>query len=201
MNLLSVTNLECQKGFNLLFKNLSFSLQRGDILRIIGANGCGKTSLLKIVAGLNSYEKGEILYKNKKTNSSNYFEKSYYLGHSHAISKVLTVYENLEFLVSLKQKIKKKKLLSALESVGLKHYKNERCAYLSAGQKRRILIASLFVIDLKLWILDEPFTSLDIDGIEIVENLINNHAKNGGICIFTSHQEPSLFKINKSITL
>ncbi len=80
----------------------------------------------------------------------------------------------------------------ALNDVGLKGYEDEYCAKLSAGQKRRVILAGLFVSDAKLWLLDEPFTALDPKGVEIVEQRIKKHSEQGGICIFTTHQDSVL---------
>ncbi|SFV55707.1 ABC transporter involved in cytochrome c biogenesis, ATPase component CcmA [hydrothermal vent metagenome] len=186
-------NISCQKGYIQIFKNKKYTLKSGDILQLVGRNGSGKTSLLKILATLSNTEESEILI-NGKTQNEDFLENSYYLGHLPAISPQLTVLENLTFLLALKQNINQHSLTNALENVGLKYYKNELCANLSAGQKRRVALASLFVNDASLWLLDEPFTALDTQGVEMIENLIKQHCKKGGICIFTTHQPPQLFQ-------
>jgi heme exporter protein A len=192
MSKLIVTDLCCQRGYNQLFSDLSFEVASTNILRITGTNGSGKTSLLKILAGLNSSEKGSVFLNDFTVNSDEYQQQVFYLGHSQAISSELSVIENLEFLTSLSKTTDKQLLSNALDNIGLKGYSDEYCSKLSAGQKRRVILAGLFVSDAKVWLLDEPFTALDNNGIKIVEGLIESHCNDGGICIFTTHQDSSL---------
>jgi heme exporter protein A len=192
MSKLIVTDLCCQRGYNQLFSDLSFEVASTNILRITGTNGSGKTSLLKILAGLNSSEKGSVVLNDFTVNSDEYQQQVFYLGHSQAISSELSVIENLEFLTSLSKTTDKQLLSNALDNIGLKGYSDEYCSKLSAGQKRRVILAGLFVSDAKVWLLDEPFTALDNNGIKIVEGLIESHCNDGGICIFTTHQDSSL---------
>lgn len=185
-------NLSCQKGYQVIFENKSASVQSGTILQLVGANGSGKTSLLKIIAQLSDNNQGEILF-NDKIITDDFLENSYYLGHKSAINPQLTALENLHFLTALKQKQTKNNLINALTKVALLPFIDEPCQNLSAGQQRRVALASLFVNNASIWLLDEPFTALDIEGIALIENVILNHSKNGGICIFTTHQKAKLF--------
>ncbi|HIG88373.1 cytochrome c biogenesis heme-transporting ATPase CcmA [Candidatus Thioglobus sp.] len=190
--MLKITNLSCQRGYNQLFSNLSFSVDAGDILRISGTNGSGKTSLLKILAGLNVAEEGKITFKQHSVKSAEYQQEIFYLGHLSALSSELSTIENLEFLARLNQCNNRIPLTQALEGIGLKGYEDEYCAKLSAGQKRRTILAGLFLSKAKVWLLDEPFTALDPIGIDIVEKSISKHCKQGGICVFTTHQDSTL---------
>ncbi len=190
--MLKITELSCQRGYNQLFSGLSFNVNAGDILRITGTNGSGKTSLLKILAGLNTQEQGSISLNKNKVKSEQYQEEVFYLGHLSALSSELSSIENLKFLTSLSKTTNSQTLSQALNDVGLKGYEDEYCAKLSAGQKRRVILAGLFVSDAKLWLLDEPFTALDPKGVEIVEQRIKKHSEQGGICIFTTHQDSVL---------
>ena len=101
MSKLSVNNLSCQRGYNLLFENLSFELNSGEVLRISGQNGSGKTSLLKIIAGLNTPELGSIEFDQNQSNSEKYQIETLYLGHYAALSSELSCIENLEYLTNL----------------------------------------------------------------------------------------------------
>jgi heme exporter protein A len=192
MNSLSF-NLSCQKGYHTIFENKIAAIQSGDILQLTGHNGSGKTSLLKIIAQLNKDDTGEIVFNDKKIDHD-FLEHCYYLGHKSAINPQLTVFENLAFLTSLKKKLPKKNILKALEQVGLAYYVDEFCQNLSAGQQRRVALASLFLSSETIWLLDEPFTALDIEGVKMIEEVILNHTKNDGICIFTTHQKAKLFE-------
>jgi heme exporter protein A len=189
---LNVNNLNCQRGYNQLFSDLSFEVHSGDVLRITGTNGSGKTSLLKILAGLNAPEEGDIKLDNHSVKSDKYQSEVFYLGHLSALSAELTSIENLEFLTGLNKSIDQHLLVEALEQVGLKGYEDEHCAKLSAGQKRRVILAGLFVSNAKIWLLDEPFTALDPHGVKIVEERISKHCAQGGLCLFTTHQDSAL---------
>ena len=200
MSKLTVKNLSCQRGYNLLFENLSFDLNSGEVLRISGRNGSGKTSLLKIIAGLNNSESGFIEFDQNKTNNEKYKSGTLFLGHYSALSLELNCIENLEYLTKLSTEIVSPNFHVALKEVGLKNYENELAARLSAGQKRRVALSLLFISKSKLWLLDEPFTALDSNGIKIIENQIEKHCLNGGLCILTTHQECNIKNL-KEISL
>ena len=192
MSSLVVNNLECQRGYSQIFHNLSFQVHAKEVLRITGTNGSGKTSLLKILAGVNIQEQGDVRLDKYLVKSDEYQQEVFYLGHQAALSAELTSLENLEFLSALHYPVDRPLLIQALDDIGLKGYADETCGNLSAGQKRRVILASLFVSNAKVWLLDEPFTALDPKGIEIVENRISQHCSNGGLCLFTTHQDSTL---------
>ncbi len=192
MSALIVNNLECQRGYNQLFSNLSFQVNSGEVLRITGANGSGKTSLLKILAGVNALEQGEINWNQYSVKTDEYQQEIFYLGHQAALSGELSSLENLEYLSTLNKTAEQQQLVQALVKVGLKGYEDEYCANLSAGQKRRVILAGLFVSKAKIWLLDEPFTALDPAGVKIVESRIEQHCNHGGLCLFTTHQDSAL---------
>lgn len=192
MSSLVVKNLSCQRGYNQLFNNLSFQVGGGEVLRITGANGSGKTSLLKILAGVSASEQGEIKWNQHLVKSDEYQSDIFYLGHQAALSGELSSLENLEYLSNLNKTTEQQQLIQALEDIGLKGYEDESCANLSAGQKRRVILAGLFVSKSKIWLLDEPFTALDPIGVNIVEQRISQHCSKGGLCLFTTHQDSAL---------
>ncbi|WP_428095826.1 cytochrome c biogenesis heme-transporting ATPase CcmA [Candidatus Thioglobus sp.] len=192
MSSLDINNLDCQRGYNQLFSNLSFQINTGEVLRITGANGSGKTSLLKILAGINASEQGQISWNQHLVKTDEYQQEIFYLGHQAALSFELTSLENLEYLSALNKTTEQHQLIQALADIGLKGYEDEYCANLSAGQKRRVILAGLFVSKAKIWLLDEPFTALDPAGVKIVERKITQHCKHGGLCLFTTHQDSAL---------
>jgi heme exporter protein A len=200
MSKLTVNNLSCQRGYNLLFENLSFNLSPGEVLRISGPNGSGKTSLLKIISGLNSSESGSITYNQSEVSSEKYQLETLYLGHYAPLSSELSCIENLEYLTNLNTEILSPNFHGALKEVGLENYEHELAGNLSAGQKRRVALSLLFISQSKVWLLDEPFTALDSDGIKIIENQIEKHCANGGLCILTTHQDCNI-KSLKEISL
>ena len=192
MSKLIVADLTCQRGYNELFSNLSFELNSGEILKISGANGSGKTSLLKIIAGLNSAESGRLSINNNQVGSYEYQSDIFYLGHLPALSPELHCKENLDYLTQLNNSSSNPALNEVLTNVGLKNFENEYAANLSAGQKRRVVLSALFITQSKVWLLDEPFTALDSDGINVIESQITKHCNNNGICVLTTHQECNL---------
>ncbi len=200
MSKLKVNNLSCQKGYNLLFKNLSFEINSGDVLKISGPNGSGKTSLLRIIAGLSSFESGEIDYDSYKLNSEQYKLDFLYLGHLASLSPELSCIENLKYSSLLGTNDLNNDYLMALKQVGLEKYENDLVGTLSAGQKKRIALSLLFITRSKIWLLDEPFSALDSKAIKIFENKIEDHSKQGGICILTTHQECNINNL-KEISL
>ena len=192
MSLFEIKDLSCQKGFNLLFKNIYFTAKQSDIVLVKGANGKGKTSLLRILSGLSEPDSGHITFNDFLSDSDEYQKDILYLGHNPSISSDLTVFENLEYLRSLNNTDLNLQSLDALKKLGLTNFQNEFCLNLSAGQKRRVILSMLVLSRSKVWLLDEPFTALDSLGIELIESLIKHHCDNGGVCFFTSHQSSSL---------
>ncbi len=192
MSRLIVNDLSYQRGYNELFSNLSFELSPGEILRISGANGSGKTSLLRIIAGISSGESGNVTFNNNPAGSIAYQSDIFYLGHLPALSPELHCKENLDYLTQLNGINTDQLIDDALANVGLINYKHEYAANLSAGQKRRVVLAALFVTQSRIWLLDEPFTAIDADGIKSLENQITKHCENGGFCILTTHQDSKL---------
>ncbi len=200
MSTLKINNLSCQRGYNLLFENLSFELNSGEVLKISGPNGSGKTSLIKILAGLNSFETGSIKYDDTKINSEKYNLDFLYLGHLAALSPELSCLENLKYTAHLGNNNINHDFSDALTQVCLEKFENELVGKLSAGQRKRIALSLLFITQSKVWLLDEPFSALDSKAIKIIETRIEDHCSTGGLCILTTHQECNIKNI-KEISL
>jgi len=200
MSKLKVTNLSCQKGYNRLFENLSFEINSGEVLKISGPNGSGKTSLLRLIAGLSFFDSGTIDYDALNLNSEEYNLDFLYLGHLTALSQQLSCIENLKYNSLLGNNKLELDFSSALKKVGLEKFENELVGTLSAGQKKRIALSLLFVTQSKVWLLDEPFSALDSKAIKIIEQRIEEHCNSGGICILTTHQECNIKNL-KEISL
>ena len=200
MSKLIVNNLSCQRGYKLLFENLSFELNSGEVLKVSGPNGSGKTSLMKILAGLSSFETGSIDYDDTKINSERYNLDFLYLGHLAALSPELSCLENLKYTMHLGNDSLDLDFSDALKKVGLEKFENELVGKLSAGQKKRIALSLLFITQSKVWLLDEPFSALDSKAIKIIETRVEDHCNSGGICILTTHQECNI-KNMKEISL
>lgn len=187
---LDVLNIACTRGYRDLFAGLDFQLQPGQVLRVEGPNGSGKTSLLRILAGLAQPVEGEIQWNDQAIHSSEsvYFENLLYLGHKPGIKFELTAVENLCMSRALFGSRARNGIEEALYQVGLYGFEDIPCAFLSAGQKRRVALAQLLLTEARLWILDEPYTSLDVDAVALLEGWFRNHVENGGMLIITSHQ-------------
>jgi len=191
---LHIKSISCTRGYRDLFTDLDFELCPGQVLRVEGKNGSGKTSLLRIMAGLAQPLEGEVLWQGRKIQhvESNYLEKLLFLGHRAAIKYELTPLENLCMAKSLHGSKAKNGIEEALYQVGLFGFEDIPCGQLSAGQKRRVALAQLFLTRASCWVLDEPYTSLDVVAVAMLENLFTRHINNGGMLVITSHQPVTL---------
>ncbi len=193
---LSVKNLACRRGERLLFRELSYDFSSGDFVQIEGYNGIGKTSLLRILAGLAEQSAGEVRWDSELISKQReiYHQDLLYLGHLAGVKPELSAWENLQFYQRISQAEQGNDVLwNVLEKVGLLGREDLPTAQLSAGQQRRIALARLWLSRAPLWILDEPFTAIDKKGIGILTALFEKHVEQDGIVLLTSHQDiPSL---------
>ena len=190
-NVLTLNNIACERGENRLFESCSFTLNQGDWVQIEGHNGIGKTSLLRILAGLALPAEGEVLWNGQKIQKcrEEYYSELFYLGHHAGIKPELTPWENLRFYQKVQGlALSDEALWHALEKVALVGREDLPCSHLSAGQQRRVALAKLWLTKQQLWILDEPFTAIDKKGVADLIAHIEQHCQNGGMVIFTSHQ-------------
>ena len=193
--LLSVRSLTCVRGDRTLFSDLDLQVTSGEWLHIRGENGIGKTSLLRLLAGLAKPAAGEILWGNQSifSDPSQYHRDLLFLGHRDSLKEDLTAFENLSIATALDGvAVSDEEILQSLHRFGLRGREDLPVNCLSAGQKRRVLLARLLLRKAKLWILDEPFNALDVHAVEMLSELIAEHIANGGIAILTSHQNISI---------
>lgn len=184
-------NLSCIRDERTLFSGLSFTLEPGEMVQVEGQNGAGKTSLLRILAGLSSPDVGEVRWQGESTRRQRdvFHRQLVYLGHQPGIKTVLTAYENLAFYQSVDGKINADAIYQALEHVGLLGYEEVTVAQMSAGQQRRVALARLWLSRAPLWILDEPLTAIDIQGVAALMDLFEQHVSRGGMLLLTTHQD------------
>ncbi len=191
--MLAVENLTAIRDDKLLFSNLSFTLQAGELMQIEGRNGSGKTTLLRIVTGLGDKDAGQISWKQVAINKDRdaFHQDLLFLGHQTGVKKELTAFENLFFYqqVNANQRVTEDDIWLALVKVGLAGREDVAAGKLSAGQQRRVALARLWLSSHPLWILDEPLTALDKQGIKVLEGLFLEHTERGGMILFTTHQD------------
>jgi heme exporter protein A len=186
---LRVNNLQCIRDDRVLFDRLHFTVNTGQLLQIEGANGTGKTSLLRILCGLMLPTEGQIFWGEQDIEhvKAQYWENLLYIGHHNGIKGDLTPLENLTLARALGSCATEVTLEDALAYMGLRGFEDVPTRTLSAGQQRRVALARLLLTQAPLWILDEPFTALDKKAILHFENLLDTHAHQGGMAILTSH--------------
>ncbi|MDF5894943.1 cytochrome c biogenesis heme-transporting ATPase CcmA [Pseudomonas syringae pv. syringae] len=186
---LQATALACERDGRMLFENLDLHLHAGDMLQISGPNGCGKTSLLRLLCGLMQPTAGQVVLDAQPVDRGPAApgSKLLWIGHAPALKDVLTPLENLSWLSALHQPADADAIATALDAVGLAGFEDVPCHTLSAGQQRRVALARLYLPGPPLWLLDEPFTALDRQGIEQLENHLARHCEYGGMIVMTTH--------------
>ncbi|MDN7134638.1 cytochrome c biogenesis heme-transporting ATPase CcmA [Pseudidiomarina terrestris] len=185
--LLTAKQLSSQRAGRALFSDLSFTVQRGDVLHIEGVNGAGKSTLLRALVGLVQLQSGQIEFFPDAADDHDWRNQLLFMGHKAGIKAELTAIENL----TLQAKLCGCAIDDAwqlLATVGLLGLEDVPAGQLSAGQQRRIALTRLWYSNVPLWILDEPFTALDTDGIELLQQRFAEHTAAGGAIIMTSHQ-------------
>ena len=187
--MLTVRQLYCARDDRVLFENLDFDLSEGQVLQLQGSNGSGKTTLMRILCGLNDSYEGSIKWYGEDIadQTAGFFSSLLYIGHRVGVSKVLNPIENLRWSCSLLQAVSDDQIMSALREVGLRGFEESPCYTLSAGQQQRVSLARLIISPAKLWVLDEPFTTLDAKGVSQLEGLLHRQAQRGGSVMVTTH--------------
>ena len=201
--MLSVANLSCVRDERVLFDELTFTISSGELVQIEGPNGAGKTTLLRIIAGLGHPDSGDVLWCNENiaTAREDYHQALLFLGHQTGVKRELTAFENLAFfqamhtceqgsdLKGIPKVSGDDALWQALAHVGLAGREDISAGQLSAGQQRRVALARLWLSNHKLWVLDEPLTAIDKQGVKVLEALFLSHAERGGMVLLTTHQD------------
>ena len=192
--ILKAEQLFCERDDRVLFRELSFSARAGEVIQIKGSNGSGKTTLLRVICGLNDNYHGTLKWFNEpiEDNQDDFYSSLIYLGHQVGVNKVLTPVENLRWSVGLRENVTSESIYQALAEIGLRGFEDSQCFSLSAGQQQRVSLSQLLLGTAVIWILDEPFTTLDVDGVQLLEKLLGDHARKGGVALVTTHHELSL---------
>lgn len=185
--LLAARGLGFERNEEPVFGPLDFEVDAGEALLVSGGNGSGKTTLLRVLAGLLGLSTGEIRLHGQPCKHGTLTERTAFLGHLHGHKADLTVTENLAFTVGLGGQRRGSLIDGALAGVGLDGYQDTAAGKLSAGQKKRLALARLLLVPTTLWLLDEPYANLDLEGIDLVNRLIQRHTREGGAVLVTSH--------------
>jgi heme exporter protein A len=189
-------DLACERGERLLFAALSFRVEPGTCLHVVGENGAGKTSLLRIVCGLLAPTAGEVRWRGTPTRRLReaFFDELAYVGHLNGVKDDLTAAENVRFAAAIAGRAcTRDDARAALRALGLGGFEDRPARMLSQGQRRRVALARLqFAAAAALWVLDEPYTALDARGVAALNALIGAHLARGGIVVLTTHQPVDL---------
>ena len=188
---ISVNSATCYKNNNLIFSDVSISYNDGDIGIIMGPNGCGKTTLIRSICGIQALDEGQILLDkiDIKNHNNNYMDKIIYIGHKNSLNNDFSVYENLEYLSAFDSSSKINKINEAMKYFDIYKYRNYMVSEISEGNKKKVSLARLLISQKKVWILDEPLSYLDDTAVNIFTNLVLNHQKKGGITIASTHYD------------
>lgn len=190
---LSADNLTLIRGERCLFQGLSFALESGSLLLLEGRNGCGKTSLMRAIAGMLSLETGQVFWDEMPVEKQRqeFHGALVWLAHRTGLKGDLTLVENLGFESSLRAQ-SAVDAESVYDRLGISRLKKLILRSLSAGQQRRVALARMLLADVPLWFMDEPFTNLDREGRALVIELVEEHLAKGGMCVMAAHQDVEL---------
>ena len=175
--MLTASNISFERYFQPVFQPVNFELGPGQLLLVTGANGCGKTTLIRVLAGILHPSDGTL--RNEARGMA-------YVGHYLAIKDDLSVLENLRFMRDFIG-TSGREVVEVVKRMGLGRVAEQLARTLSAGQRKRCALSRLLLADNQLWLLDEPYSNLDVEGVELVDELLQAHLEAGGACVLATH--------------
>ncbi len=178
------------RGDRHVLKGVDIDASSGEVVHVAGPNGTGKTTLLRVLAGLLPSEGGEVFWRGRsiRRDRDEYNAELAYLGHENALKGDLTAFENLHYGVGVRRDLSASEIESTLDHLGILRCRDLPARVLSAGQRRRLAMSRILLLGATLWILDEPFTNLDVAGVGLFSALIGDHAAAGGMALLAAHQ-------------
>jgi heme exporter protein A len=192
--MLRVAGLHLWRGDRHVLRDISFQGEPGHCLLLTGRNGAGKTSLIRVIAGLLEPEQGEVSWRGRVTHNArhDFHAELAYLGHEPPLKGDLTGRENLIFSVGIRRPVTAAQIDAALNRTGALAFADRPVRTLSAGQRRRVALAGILLANAALWLLDEPTTNLDSDGQQLVCELITEQLSRDGLVVAAVHHPLAL---------
>ncbi len=187
-----VNSATCYKNNSIIFSDINISLKNSEIIIIMGPNGCGKTTLIKSLSGIQGLESGTIKLNNRNICSlgSDYKDEIIYIGHGNSLNKDLTVIENIEYFSAFDSTINinnEKNIKNSMKILDIEKYRNYKVSDLSEGNKKKLSLIRILLTKKKIWFLDEPMSSLDDKSINKLIKIIVDHQKNNGLIFLATH--------------
>lgn len=173
-----------------MLRGLDIDVLPGEVVHVAGPNGTGKTTLLRVLAGLLPAEEGAVGWRGRpiREDRDEFNAAMAYLGHENALKGDLTSFENLHYSVGMRRQLSTGEIERTLDHLGILRCRDLPARVLSAGQRRRLAMSRIMLLGANLWVLDEPFTNLDVSGVGLFSSLIGDHVAAGGMTVLAAHQ-------------
>lgn len=187
---LSARGIQVWRGDRHVLRNVAIDVLQGEVVHVSGPNGTGKTTLLRVLAGLLPAEEGTVGWRGRPISGQRdeFNAEFVYVGHENALKGDLTAFENLHYSVGIRRHLPSAEIEATLDMLGILRCRDLPARVLSAGQRRRLAMSRVVLLGATLWVLDEPFTNLDVAGVALVSGMIGDHVRGGGMAVLAAHQ-------------